>query len=59
MQVATLPLQKATGIVRMFIQIVNITIQISKLKRRNLPSAVHFEAGVTQLAEYLPSKNAD
>ena len=41
---------------RLVIQIVKMSIQISKLKRRKLPSADDFEAGVTQLVESLPSK---
>ena len=37
--------EKSMRIVRMFIQVVNKSIQISKLKRREKPSADDFEGG--------------
>ena len=43
-------------IVNRFIQIVKMSLQISKLKKEVLALRPHFEAGVTQLAESLPSK---
>jgi len=55
--VESLLCQKLMVIVNRFIQIVKMSLQISKLKKEVLALRPHFEAGVTQLVEFLPSKH--